>query len=79
MLRELLSKFRKKTEYPNRFLKFYHENRNRLMKERRLTYHQKRKKGICVRCNRKALSKIVFCSYHQECQKGYNHKARSST
>ncbi len=63
--------------YSNRFLKFYHLNKKRLNKERRGTYSDKKKKGICVRCNQTAVSGIVFCKVHQEMQKGYNKKARS--
>ena len=71
-----LSIFKKKTEYPNRFLKFYHVNKSRLNKERRGSYSEHKSRGICVRCSKKSLSKIVFCSYHQQKQKGYNKKAR---
>lgn len=79
MIKKLLSKFKKKEEkkYPNRFLKFYHENQSRLNKERRSTYSEKKAAGICVRCNKKALSGIVFCEFHQKLQKKYNQKARS--
>ena len=63
-------------EYPNRFLKFYHANKGRLLKERRLSYYDKKKNGICVRCSRKASEGIVFCEYHQQKQVGYNKKAR---
>ena|SRR3989338_4631599 len=72
-----LSIFKKKSkEYPNRFLKFYHENKSRLNKERRSSYTERKSHGICVRCHKKALPKIVFCSHHQQKQKGYNKKAR---
>ncbi|PIZ50734.1 hypothetical protein COY27_05975 [Candidatus Woesearchaeota archaeon CG_4_10_14_0_2_um_filter_33_13] len=78
MLKKLLSKFKRKEEkkYPNRFLKFYYENQQRLNKERRSTYTEKKDAGICVRCNKKALSGIVFCDYHQKKQINYNKKAR---
>jgi hypothetical protein len=66
-----------KQKYPNRFLKFYHLNRDRLIEERKSIYSEKKKKGICVRCNRKSVSGIVFCKYHQKKQKGYNKKARN--
>lgn len=70
--------FKKTTqEYPNRFLKFYYLHQERLNKERRSSYKNRKKKGTCVRCRQKALSKIVFCKYHQEKQKGYNRKARA--
>lgn len=79
MLKKLLNRLRKKEEkkYSNRFLKFYYENQNRLNKERRSTYSEKKKAGICVRCNKKALSGIVFCNHHKKLQKNYNKKARS--
>ena len=78
MLKRLLSKLkRKKKEYPNRFLKHYHENKKKLLKERKSLYNQKKEAGICVRCNKKALKDIIFCSYHKNMQKGYNKKARS--
>ncbi|PIN73923.1 hypothetical protein COV20_02300 [Candidatus Woesearchaeota archaeon CG10_big_fil_rev_8_21_14_0_10_45_16] len=76
MIRKLLNRLRKH-KYPNRFLKFYHLNKKRLNNERRSLYDEKRKKGICVRCNDKAVSGIVFCSYHQKKQKKYNRIARS--
>lgn len=63
-------------KYPNRFLKFYRLNQKRLSKERRSVYHEKKKAGICVRCQRKALEGIIFCEYHQQKQVGYNKKAR---
>ncbi|MBI2662645.1 hypothetical protein HYX11_04265 [Candidatus Woesearchaeota archaeon] len=72
-----LSLFQKKPkEYPNRFLKFYHENKSRLNKERRSFYSEHKSRSLCVRCHKKALPRIVFCSYHQQKQKGYNQKAR---
>ena len=77
VLKKLLSKFSKKEEYPNRFLKFYHKNKKRLNKERRSSYGERKKQGLCVRCNKKALKNIVFCSYHQKKQVSYNKKARS--
>jgi hypothetical protein len=64
-------------EYPNRFVRFYHLNQNRLNKERRGGYSERKKDGICVRCKRKAVEGIVFCEYHQQKQKEYNQKARS--
>ena len=79
MIKRLLKKLKNKKakKYPNRFLKFYYENQNRLNKERRSTYSEKKKAGICVRCNKKALSGIVFCEDHKKMQKNYNKKARS--
>ena len=66
-----------KSKYPNRFVKFYHLNKNRLNKERRSTYSTKKKKGLCVRCNSKAVKGVVFCKYHRQKQKRYNKIARS--
>lgn len=62
--------------YANRFVKFYHLNKERLNKERRSGYDGRREKGICVRCRQKAMPGIVFCEYHQSKQKEYNAKAR---
>ncbi|MEK6905360.1 MAG: hypothetical protein AABX24_03070 [Nanoarchaeota archaeon] len=64
-------------EYPNRFLKFYHNNQGRLLKERKSLYHEKKQKSICVRCSKKALEGIIFCDYHQQKQVGYNKQART--
>ncbi|MBI4981040.1 hypothetical protein HZC30_05800 [Candidatus Woesearchaeota archaeon] len=64
-------------KYPNRFVKFYHLNKEKLNKERRGSYTSRRKDGVCVRCKRKVVPGIVFCEYHQEKQKEYNKKARS--
>jgi len=66
----------KKEEYPNRFLKFYHLNKKRLIKERRKNYSQKQKSGICVRCQKPVVPGIIFCEYHQQKQKEYNRQAR---
>ena len=61
---------------PNRFLKFYHQNKSRLNVERRGSYKDRKAHGICVRCQKKSLPYIVFCEYHQRKQKSYNLKAR---
>ncbi len=66
-----------KKAYPNRFLKFYHENKGRVNKTRRSIYTEHRKAGLCVRCRKKAISGIVFCAYHQQKQNQYNKNARS--
>ena len=66
-----------KKAYPNRFLKFYHENKGRVNKNRRSMYTEHRKAGLCVRCTKKSAPGIVFCSYHQQKQNKYNKKARS--
>ena len=63
-------------KYADRFLKFYHHNQDRLLKERKSLYYEKKKNGICVRCSRKALEGIIFCDYHQQKQIGYNKQAR---
>ena len=79
VIKKLLQKLKRKKEYPNRFVKFYHLNKKRLDKERKSIYHDKRTKGICVRCNKKAVTKRIFCNYHRTLQKGYNKKARDKT
>lgn len=80
VLKKLINRItRRKTSnqvYSNRFLKFYHLNKSRLNKKRRSSYLKKKKVGICVRCNRKAIEGIVFCSYHQKKQIIYNHNSR---
>ena len=79
VFKKLLQKLKgekKEVEYPNRFLKFYHTNKGRLLKERKSTYLDKKKQGVCVRCGNKAQEGIVFCEYHQQKQVGYNKKAR---
>ena len=68
--------FGRKKKYPNRFLKFYHQNKEQLNENRRLSYSERKSLGVCVRCKNKALKGIVFCEYHQSKQKGYNQKAR---
>ncbi len=80
--KDLLQKLRRVSEkndqkYPNRFLKFYHNNQGRLLKERKSLYHEKKQKGICVRCSKNALEGIIFCEYHQQKQVGYNKQART--
>ncbi len=65
-----------KDRYKNRFQKFYHLNKKRLNKERRGSYKIKSDKGVCVRCKKKSLKNIVFCSYHKARQKEYNVIAR---
>lgn len=78
MFRKILQKLglRKEKDYPNRFLKFYYLNQKRLMTERKGSYYQKRKTGICVRCSKQVVPEIIFCSYHQEKQRRYNKLAR---
>jgi hypothetical protein len=77
MLKKIISKFKKKEEEPkNRFLKFYYQNQKRLNKERKSLYWEKRKNGICVRCNKPAVKGRIFCQYHLDLQKNYNKKAR---
>ena|GEM_PF-2749505 len=63
-------------QLPNRFLKFYHNNKGRLLKERKSLYHDKKRNGICVRCSKKVLVGIIFCEYHQQKQVFYNKQAR---
>jgi hypothetical protein len=79
MLKKLLNKLKRKEKkkYPNRFLKHYYLHQNKLNKERRGSYSERKKAGICVRCKEKVVPGIVFCKFHQKLQKGYNKKARS--
>ena len=65
-------------EAPNRFLRFYYANRRELLAERKEAYYKKAKKGICVRCNKKAVSGIKYCKMHQEKQREYNRRAREN-
>jgi len=74
--KKLLQRVRRKKKYPNRFLKFYHQNKKQLNQERRSSYLEKKKEGLCTRCKRKAVSGIVFCEYHQQKQQQYNKNAR---
>lgn len=80
VFKKLLEKLKRKVgeekKYPNRFLKFYHHNQGRLLQERKSLYHEKKKKGICVRCNKPVIEGIIFCEYHQQKQAGYNKQAR---
>jgi hypothetical protein len=81
MLKEIINKIKEKVsknepEHKDRFLKFYYKNQKRLNKERKGTYWEKRKNGICVRCNKPAVKGRIFCQYHLELQKNYNKKAR---
>jgi hypothetical protein len=65
---------KKKTvkKFKNRFQKFYHLNKTRINKKRRLVYGQKERKGLCVRCKRRALKGITFCAFHRKKQHEYN-------
>lgn len=79
MIKKLLKKLsgrKEEKKYPNRFLKHYYLHQDKLNKERRGSYSERKKAGICVRCHHKAVSGIVFCDFHQKLQKGYNKKAR---
>ncbi|MBU0456641.1 MAG: hypothetical protein ABH824_05565 [Nanoarchaeota archaeon] len=83
MFKKILKKLKevkerkKEKAYPNRFLKFYHLNKKKLNKERRFSYNERKKSGVCVRCKKKTVKGIVFCQYHQEKQKTYNKISRS--
>ncbi|MBI4152599.1 hypothetical protein HY495_02715 [Candidatus Woesearchaeota archaeon] len=77
-LAKLKGKVEIKEEAANRFLKFYHRNQKRLLKERKKSYYNKRKEGICVRCSEKVVPGIIFCLHHQQKQVEYNQKARKS-
>ena len=78
MLRKLLSKIgvKKPTErrFKNRFQKFYYLHREGLNKERKALYFEKQKKGICVKCKKKAVKNSIFCKYHLEQSREYNRR-----
>ncbi len=59
----------------NRFLKFYHKNKERLSTERKKSYSDKKQQGICVRCKEKAI-KGAYCNYHHMKSLQYNKKYR---
>jgi len=76
MLR-IIKRFKKEEKsYPNRFVKFYQLHKRKINSVRRSSYSRRKKAGICVRCQEKALRGIVFCRYHKLKQRGYNQKAR---
>jgi hypothetical protein len=60
------------TKWKNRFQKFYHLHRDDINRKRRKLYALKEKKGLCVRCSKKALSGITFCAFHRKKQAHYN-------
>ncbi|MBT4651085.1 hypothetical protein HOC13_01030 [Candidatus Woesearchaeota archaeon] len=76
MIKKFLKKLTGGKKYKDRFQKFYHSNKERIQEERKLTYQEKKNKGICVRCKRKALLGIIFCNYHKQKQKQYNFSSR---
>jgi len=59
-------------KFKDRFQKFYYEHRSRLNEERRKAYEEKKAKGICVRCSRKAVKGSVFCKKHRDKSREYN-------
>jgi hypothetical protein len=59
----------------NRFLKFYHKNKDKLSEQRKEDYHEKQEKGTCVRCKQQAV-KGVYCEYHHRKSLEYNQKYR---
>lgn len=61
-------------DFKDRFQKFYYQHRKRLNDERRKVYNAKKRKGICVRCNKKAIKGSVFCKEHREKSRQYNRK-----
>jgi hypothetical protein len=69
--------FRKRKKYKNRFLKHYHLHKEEMLKKRKLTYHQRKAAGRCIRCQQPAVKDIVYCVYHREKQREYNKKARN--
>ena len=58
--------------WKNRFQKFYHLHRDEINRKRRRLYQGKEKKGVCVRCKKRALKGITFCMFHRKRQKYYN-------
>lgn len=61
-------------KFKDRFQKFYYLHRPDLNKFRRSTYTAKKKKGICVKCKKKALSSSIFCAYHLNKSRVYNRR-----
>lgn len=59
-------------KFKDRFQKFYHLNKERLIKERKAKYIKKKKLGLCVRCKKKAVGGTNFCQYHRDKQREYN-------
>lgn len=59
-------------KFKDRFQKFYYVHRGDLNKFRRGSYASKKKKGICVKCKKKALSTSIFCAYHLRKSRVYN-------
>jgi hypothetical protein len=51
-------------DYRNRYSRHYYAHRDELNAKKRLAYQERRAKGLCVRCLRKALHGIVFCRTH---------------
>ena len=64
------------TDYKNRHLKHYHNNKSKLLKQRKSLYNQKLEANICVRCNQTAQTNKKLCTYHINKQKEYNRKSR---
>lgn len=58
-------KLRKTKKFKNRFQKFYHKHKKQLNAKRRALYKSKKKKGICVKCKKKAIKGSVFCANHK--------------
>lgn len=61
-------------KFKDRFQKFYYLHRPDLNKFRRSTYSDKKRKGICVKCKKKALSSSIFCAYHLNKSRVYNRR-----
>ncbi len=53
-------------DFKDRFQKFYYAHREDLNDARRKAYQEKRAKGICVRCGKKAVKGSVFCTDHRQ-------------
>ena len=63
-----------KKKFKDRFQKFYYLHRPDLNKSRRSTYTEKKKKGICVKCKKKALASSIFCAPHLRKSRIYNNR-----
>jgi len=63
-------------KYTSRFAKFYELNKEYVSKYRKKRYEEKKKKGICIKCKKKAIKGINFCAYHRAQTKRYNEKAK---
>ena len=59
-------------QFKDRFQKFYYEHRDRLNRERRASYVDKKHLKVCVRCKRKVVKGSIFCAMHRAKSREYN-------